>query len=204
MDEGCSMPKAFTEEERIKIKEALMETALDLFHDKGTKSLSIAELTKRVGIAQGSFYHFWRDKDALIIELIVYRSNQKLRNSEKKFSTSLTDPAAFLTDMIYKSSIDLMTKIQSQPIYQDAFKLFEVKGQNEVHKIEILYQDFLAKLIQYWEQNNAVKRVDKKGLMSAFIGSSVLCSQCYQFDKSYFNDVLQTFISGIVNKYIEV
>lgn len=28
------MPKAFTEEERIKIKEALMETALDLFHDK--------------------------------------------------------------------------------------------------------------------------------------------------------------------------
>ncbi len=73
MNEGCSMPKAFTEEERIKIKEALMETALDLFHDKGTKSLSIAELTKRVGIAQGSFYHFWKDKDALIIELIVYR-----------------------------------------------------------------------------------------------------------------------------------
>ena len=198
------MPKAFTEEERIKIKEALMETALDLFHDKGTKSLSIAELTKRVGIAQGSFYHFWKDKDALIIELIVYRSNQKLRNSEKKFSTSLTDPAAFLTDMIYKSSIDLMTKIQSQPIYQDAFKLFEVKGQNEVHKIEILYQDFLAKLIQYWEQNNAVKRVDKKGLMSAFIGSSVLCSQYYQFDKSYFNDVLRTYIAGVVHKYIEV
>ena len=181
-----------------------METALDLFHDKGTKSLSIAELTKRVGIAQGSFYHFWKDKDALIIELIVYRSNQKLRIIEKKFSTSLTDPAAFLTDMIYKSSIDLMIKIQSQPIYQDAFKLFEAKGQNEVHKIEILYQDFLAKLIRYWEQHNAITRVDQKGLMSAFIGSAVLCSQCYQFDEAYFNDVLQTFISGIVNKYIEV
>lgn len=198
------MPKAFTEEERIKIKEALMETALDLFHDKGTKSLSIAELTKRVGIAQGSFYHFWKDKDALIIELIVYRSNQKLRNSEKKFSTSLTDPTAFLTDMIYKSSIDLMIKIQSQPIYQDAFKLFEAKGQNEAHKIEILYQDFLGKLIWYWEQHSAITRVDQKGLMSAFIGSAVLCSQCYQFDEAYFNDVLRTYIAGVVHKYIEV
>ena len=198
------MPKAFTEEERIKIKEALMETALDLFHDKGTKSLSIAELTKRVGIAQGSFYLFWKDKDALIIELIVYRANQKLRNSEKKFSTSLTDPTAFLTDMIYKSSIDLMIKIQSQPIYQDAFKLFEAKGQNEAHKIEILYQDFLAKLIRYWEQHNAITRVDQKGLMSAFIGSAVLCSQCYQFDEAYFNDVLRTYIAGVVHKYIEV
>ena len=198
------MPKAFTEEERIKIKEALMETALDLFHDKGTKSLSIAELTKRVGIAQGSFYNFWKDKDALIIELIVYRSNQKLRNIEKKFSTSLADPAAFLTDMIYKSSIDLMIKIQSQPIYQDAFKLFEAKGQNEAHKIEILYQDFLAKLIWYWEQHSAITRVDQKGLMSAFIGRAVLCSQCYQFDEAYFNDVLRTYIAGVVHKYIEV
>lgn len=198
------MPKAFTEEERIKIKEALMETALDLFHDKGTKALSIAELTKRVGIAQGSFYHFWKDKDALIIELIVYRSNQKLRTIEKKFSTSLTDPTAFLTDMIYKSSIDLMIKIQSQPIYQDAFKLFEAKGQNEAHKIEILYQDFLGKLIWYWEQHSAITRVDQKGLMSAFIGSAVLCSQCYQFDEAYFNDVLRTYIAGVVHKYIEV
>ena len=90
------MPKAFTEEERIKIKEALMETALDLFHDKGTKSLSIAELTKRVGIAQGSFYHFWKDKDALIIELIVYRTNQKLRTIEKSFQLRLPIRQHFL------------------------------------------------------------------------------------------------------------
>ena len=181
-----------------------MNTAIELFHNNGLKSLSISELTKRVGIAQGSFYNFWKDKDALIIELIVYRTNQKLRTIEKKFSTSLTDPAAFLTDMIYKSSIDLMTKIQSQPIYQDAFKLFEAKGQNEAHKIEILYQDFLTKLVLYWKQNGVIKWADQKGLMSAFIGSSVLCSQCYQFDTAYFNDVLRIYIAAIVNKYIEV
>lgn len=198
------MPKAFTEEERLKIKEKLMETALDLFHNKGTKSLSIAELTKRAGIAQGSFYHFWKDKDALIIELIVYRANQKLHITEKKFSASLTNPAEFLTDIIYKSSIDLMTKIQTQPIYKDAFKVFEVKGQKEIPKIEILYQDFLTKLIRYWEHHNAVKKVDEKGLMSAFVGSSILCSQYVQFEKTYFNAVLRTFISALVNKYIEI
>ena len=198
------MAKAFTEEERIKIKEKILEAALDLFHDKGTKALSIAELTKRAGIAQGTFYNFWKDKDALIIELITYRSRQKLYALEKKFSHSLTDPAAFLTDIIYKSSIDLMTKIQTQPVYKDAFKLFEAKGQHEIHKIEILYEDFLTKIISYWEQNNAIKRVDKKGLMNAFIGSSILCAQYYQFDEAYFNEVLRIYIAGIVNRYIEM
>ena len=198
------MAKAFTEEERIKIKEKILEAALDLFHDKGTKALSIAELTKRAGIAQGTFYNFWKDKEALIIELITYRSRQKLYALEKKFSHSLTNPAAFLTNIIYKSSIDLMVKIQTQPIYKDAFKLFEAKGQHEAHKIEILYQDFLARLIQYWMENGAIRRVDQKGLMNAFIGSSILCVQYYQFDEAYFNEVLRTYIAGIVNKYIEV
>ena len=198
------MAKAFTEEERIKIKEKILEAALDLFHDKGTKALSIAELTKRAGIAQGTFYNFWKDKEALIIELIAYRASQKLYAIEKKFSNSLTAPAEFLTDIIYKSSVDLMVKIQTQPIYKDAFKLFEAKGQHEVHKIEILYQDFLARLIQYWMENGAIKRVDQKGLMNAFIGSSILCVQYYQFDEAYFNEVLRTYIAGIVNKYIEV
>ena len=198
------MAKAFTEQEKIKIKEKILEAALDLFHDKGTKALSIAELTKRAGIAQGSFYNFWKDKEALIIELIAYRSSQKLHAIEQKFSNSLTAPAEFLTDIIYKSSIDLMVKIQTQPVYKDAFKLFEAKGQHEVHKIEILYQDFLTKLISYWNQNDAIKQVDQKGLMNAFIGSSILCAQYYQFDEAYFNEVLRTYITGIVNRYIEV
>ena len=198
------MAKAFTEQEKIKIKEKILEAALDLFHDKGTKALSIAELTKHAGIAQGSFYNFWKDKEALIIELIAYRASQKLHAIEKKFSNSLTAPAEFLTDIIYKFSVDLMTKIQTKPVYREAFKVFEAKRQQEAHKMEVLYQDFLAKLIQYWEQNGTIKRVDKKGLMSAFIGSAVLCSQYYQFDKAYFKEVLRTFISGLLNKYIEV
>ena len=198
------MPKAFTEEERTTIKEKLMETALDVFHEKGSKALNIAELTKRVGIAQGSFYNFWEDKEALVIELFSYRANQKLRNIEKKFKSSLANPAEFLTEIIYQSTIDFMIKVQNQPMYTDAFKIFETKGQHEARKIEILYQDFLAKLIGYWEQHGAVTRVDRQGLMSAFIGSSVLCSQYYQFDTAYFKEILRICISGIVNTYIEV
>lgn len=140
------MARAFTEEERIKIKEKIMEAALDLFHDKGTKALSIAELTKRAGIAQGTFYNFWKDKEALIIEVLAYRSIQKLHNIEKEFPHSLKDPAAFLTDIVYRYSVDLVIKIKTQPVYKDAFKIFEAKGQHEAHKMEVLYQDFLRNL----------------------------------------------------------
>ena len=36
------MGRAFSEEEKEKIKKTIMETALGLFHNNGTKSLSIS------------------------------------------------------------------------------------------------------------------------------------------------------------------
>lgn len=198
------MAKAFTEEEKIKIKESIMETALDLFHDKGTKSLSISELTKRVGIAQGSFYNFWKDKESLIIDLMAYRSIQKLENIEREFSNSLTNPKKFLSEVIYKYSIYMTEKIKTQPIYQEAFRIFASQDSKKVNRVENLYGDFLDRLIDYWYKNNVVKSVDKQGLSNAFVGSFVLCSNYFHFNKDTFEEVLNIYIQSIVFKYIEI
>ena len=198
------MAKAFTEEEKIKIKESIMETALDLFYDKGTKSLSISELTKRVGIAQGSFYNFWKDKESLIIDLMAYRSIQKLGNIEREFSNSLTNPKKFLSEVIYKYSIDMTEKIKTQPIYQEAFRIFANQDSKKVNRVENLYGDFLDRLIDYWYKNNVVKSVDKHGLSNAFVGSFVICSNYFHFNKDTFEEVLNIYIQSIVFKYIEI
>ena len=198
------MGRAFSEEEKKKIKEAVMETALELFHNNGTKSLSISLLTKRVGIAQGSFYNFWKDKDSLIIDLAAYRSKQKLKSLEEKFSSSLDNPIEFLTDVIYKYSLDLMIKIKTQPMYAEAFKILKVKKADEINQIERLYGEFLQKLIDYWRENKAIKSADEKGLSNAFIGSFLFCSEHRLFDEKYFEDVLKTYILGIVKKYIKL
>lgn len=198
------MTKAFTEEERIEIKEKIMETALDLFHDKGTKSLNIKELTKRVGIAQGSFYSFWKDKESLIIDLIAYRSMQKLNKIEKDFANSLEDPINFLADVIYKYSIDLIAKAETQPVYKDAFKVLSTRKKSDINKIENLYGEFLYRLIEYWKSNNVVKKIDEKGLSNAFIGSFVLCSNFYHFDEEYFSKILKIYVLNVVNTYVEV
>ena len=198
------MARAFTEEEKLEIKEKIMETALDLFHDKGTKSLSIGELTRRVGIAKGSFYNFWKDKESLIIDLMAYRSRQKLTGIEAIFPQSLEDPIGFLSQAIYKYSLDLMIKIKTQPIYEDAFDIFKKDKLSEVDRIEKLYGDFLKKLVDYWNENSAVKNADQRGLSNAFVGSFLLCSEYKHFDDDYFEGILETYIVSIVNRYIDL
>ena len=197
------MAKAFSEEEKELIKTKIMETALDLFHDKGTKSLSIQELTRRVGIAQGSFYNFWKDKDALVLDVMRYRSKQKLEIVEKRFDESLKDPVGFLTEIIYVNSMDLMKKGEEQPVYSQSFAILSRADLNAENRVGAVYQDFIEKLAAYWKEHGVVKEVDVQGLVNVFTGSFVLFANAVQFDREYFENIFRIFIENTVSEFIQ-
>lgn len=198
------MSKAFSEDEKLNIKHKMMEVAIEIFHESGTKGLSIKELTKRAGIAQGSFYNFWKDKDALIMDVMQYRLSQKLEIAKQSFDESLENPVKFLVDIIYEHSIYLKEKYKKKPIYAQALNMLSKKTENRVYEANSLYTDFINKLAEYWKEQNAVKDVDEKGLINAFTGSFLLFSNYYKFEEEYFNDILKVFISAVVKRYIEL
>jgi AcrR family transcriptional regulator len=63
------MPKIFSDAKRQEIRDLLLDTGLELVRQYGVKKLSIEELTKRVGIAQGTFYNFFPSKEVLILAI---------------------------------------------------------------------------------------------------------------------------------------
>ncbi|MBC3796080.1 TetR/AcrR family transcriptional regulator [Acetobacterium tundrae] len=75
------MPKIYSNEKRQEIRNQLMLVGLELIKQNGLKRMNIQELTKKVGIAQGTFYNFFSSKEMLVYELAdVYqkRTNQQL------------------------------------------------------------------------------------------------------------------------------
>ncbi len=63
------MPKIYSVEKRQEIVNQLMMVGLELIRQNGIKKMSIHELTKRVGIAQGTFYNFFNSKEMLVYAL---------------------------------------------------------------------------------------------------------------------------------------
>jgi AcrR family transcriptional regulator len=63
------MPKVYSDEKRLEIREQLMQTGVELIRQHGMKRMSIEELTRRVGIAQGTFYNFFRSKEVFVCEI---------------------------------------------------------------------------------------------------------------------------------------
>jgi AcrR family transcriptional regulator len=65
------MPRAFTDEERDRIRERLLEAAREHALAVGLRKMSVATLTRAAGISKGAFYGFFGSKEALIMELLT-------------------------------------------------------------------------------------------------------------------------------------
>lgn len=53
-------------------KQLIMETAIELFAEKGIESTSIQQITEQCGISKGAFYLSFKSKDELIMSIIDY------------------------------------------------------------------------------------------------------------------------------------
>lgn len=195
------MGKAYSEEEKEQIRIKLMEEGVKLFHENGSKTLSIRELTKRAGIAQGGFYSFFEDKDALIRSIVSYRGDQKIRLVEERLAQSLDSPKEFLVNEYCFFMLDLIRKAQVSQMYADASELVlrDMKNDRESFHMELLNEFF-----EYWRQNGYTVEVDMAGLENLIAASLVLGTYGKCLDEEYMEQTVEIMLRAGLEKYVEV
>lgn len=60
-------------------KAALSNAAHDIFLEKGYKSTNISDITKKAGMAVGSFYKYYQSKEDIFLEIYT-KENEQVRN----------------------------------------------------------------------------------------------------------------------------
>ena len=97
------MGRAFTKEERDEVQEKLRRTGLKLLAKDGIRNISIRELTKEVGIAQGGFYNFYKDKEEFVLDLFLLRIREKTQIILSEKEKTVDDPRMFIINLLFHS-----------------------------------------------------------------------------------------------------
>ncbi len=116
------MPKIFDEKERVKIEKHIIKEAHKLFCINGFLKTSVGQITSAVGIAQGTFYNFFKSKEALFFEIMGRMELEKFKMIDNIF-TEYGNPANELEIFLKK----MFTKVALDPIFLWLYKehLFE-------------------------------------------------------------------------------
>ncbi|WP_345783709.1 TetR/AcrR family transcriptional regulator [Ureibacillus aquaedulcis] len=82
------------------LKERIIETALDLFQQKGYHGVSVDEIVETAGTSKGGFYHKFKSKDALLYEIHDVFISHVLKETKKAYDQNDT-PIDKVRAMLY-------------------------------------------------------------------------------------------------------
>lgn len=132
------MPRvAYSDQERARIREALVTTALELMAKQGIQHTTVEQIYKAVGISRTFFYSFFPTKEDLIVETLYLQQPRILAYARKL----MEDPALswqeavekFLHDCCYgeRNGIAVLTIEEQQLIFrrlsEESYRLFREK-----------------------------------------------------------------------------
>ena len=151
-------------------KQLIHDRAKELFIEKGFKDTSVAEITRKAGIAVGTFYLNYPSKEKLFMEIFIEENNALKQRCLAALDFSESPRA--ITAQMMKLNIE---GIRENPIlslwYQSGVsqKLEQLfREENAVGSLSFLYDAFLV-VVERWQAEGKIRRdIDSRMIMMVF------------------------------------
>ena len=202
--------KSNKKDEEINLEDSkeqrLLDTAFNLFTQKGIKDTSIQEIVDNASVAKGTFYLYFKDKYELQDVLIAKKSHKLFKDAltalRKKDITDLSDQVIFIIDSVINkltknpTLLKFISKNLSWGIYSKTIrKVYEDSGEDE----DGIYKLFLKGVK---ENNIPLKNPDVTlfmiiELVSSTCFNSILYSEPLPIDE--YKPILYDTIKKLIN-----
>ncbi|MBZ5960497.1 TetR/AcrR family transcriptional regulator [Leuconostoc gelidum subsp. gasicomitatum] len=150
-------------------RERILLAATELFLAKGYEQTTTREITKVLNITQPALYHYFRDKEALFVEVI------------KRVGKQVSDSMHFILSQTYEQPIDqlaAMTQVIVTRHPRDVFTLihgsFNVLSLENQRELGIVFgRDYVRPIAKFFDQEALKLRqnVDSRVASSFYITS---------------------------------
>src|SRR5689334_10368329 len=122
-------------------REAILAAALDEFSSQGFAAARLDDVAKRAGVAKGTIYLYFRDKEALFQELISAMLAPLVANIESMGAADV--PMALMSQHI----ADMFVREVYETRRKDVIRLIISEGRRFPHIAEFYYREVLSRII---------------------------------------------------------
>lgn len=195
-------------ENKLEKQKKLLDTAFNLFTQKGVDNTSIQDIADNAGVGKGTFYLYFKDKYDLRDKVIANYSNKLFENAfealEKSYIQNFEDQIIFIINFILDelSKNKIVLKLIAKNL---SFGLFNTTISN-ISNIENNNQSIYDKFVNKVNENNINIKNPKVTLftiielVSATGFNSILYSNPLPIDE--YKPYLYSIIRGILKEQI--
>ena len=155
-------------------KSELYHSARELFMAKGFKNTSIADITGRAGISVGSFYTFYKSKEAVFLDVFIAESNSLNERVVREVDLD-GDPVYVIKEIIFKlfagaQENRVLREWFNRDVYRKLEKYLQQQGRPETPEYDFSNELF-TRIIDAWQNEGKIRRDMDSSLILAMLNS---------------------------------
>jgi AcrR family transcriptional regulator len=196
------MPRHFTEQERERIRAALLEAGRDQLSRVGLRRTSVEDVARAAGIAKGAFYGFFESKEALVFAVALEVEQELRAELLAEFASIKGDARAHVVRLLRKLFALLaghpILRILTDPAEGPAF----LRTVDEAQRQALQEDDeaFYGDLIRRWRKAGVPVRARPRTLAAFARALFSLSLQRDFIGEDALEDVVELVIQGVASQ----
>ncbi len=150
----------------------ILEAAVKVFARQGFYQSTVAQIAKEAGVADGTIYLYFKNKDDILVQFFSYRTRQvfdRFRAEVKKANNSLDK----LRNLIRRHLTEFQRDRDMAVVYQVETHQNSRLAESQIREMSVMYQDLVSEIVELGQQEGNIRKDLYVGLVKRFILGAV-------------------------------
>src|SRR5210317_108532 len=150
----------------------ILEAAITVFAEQGYFQSTIAQIAKEAGVADGTIYLYFKNKDDILVQFFSYRTKQVFERfrAEVKIADNSLDK---LRNLIRRHLTEFQRDRDMAVVYQVETHQNSRLAESQIREMSIMYQDLVSEIVELGQQEGSIRKDLYVGLVKRFILGAV-------------------------------
>jgi TetR/AcrR family fatty acid metabolism transcriptional regulator len=150
----------------------ILEAAVKVFARQGFYQSTIAQIAKEAGVADGTIYLYFKNKDDILVQFFSYRTKQVFESFQEEVDRAKTSSDK-LRNLVQRHLAEFQRDRDGAVVYQVETHQSSRLAEEQIREMSQMYRDLISEIIEQGQQEGTIRKDLYVGLVKRFIIGAV-------------------------------
>jgi TetR/AcrR family fatty acid metabolism transcriptional regulator len=150
----------------------ILEAAVSVFAEQGFFQSTIAQIAKEAGVADGTIYLYFKNKDDILVQFFSYKTKQVFDRFREAVNQGRTSDEK-LRNLIRRHLEEFQQDLNMAVVYQSETHRNNRQVEEQIKEMSKMYMDIVSEIVEQGQAEGTVRKDLYVGLVKRFIIGAV-------------------------------
>jgi TetR/AcrR family fatty acid metabolism transcriptional regulator len=150
----------------------ILEAAVKVFARQGFHQSTVAQIAKEAGVADGTIYLYFKNKDDILVQFFSFRAKQVFESFREAVNGAQTSTEK-LRNLVHRHLAEFQRDKDGAVVYQVETHQNSRLAEAQIKEMSKMYRDLISEIIEQGQQEGTIRRDLYVGLVKRFIIGAV-------------------------------